>query len=194
MGGKKRKSNKGKAVTPTPEKEKTGLQTPAPTPAVAGSKFGALTAEDEQRMRELSITLSEDEEVEEEPVKEDVEADPVGAWMFCTLACRDVGEGDDEEDFDFLRRLPSGGVLGSGSKERGAAAATEARLFAPVFNYKAAYNRATKEADQLRQEVAELRVSCTSLRQGRDLAIVAAKAAMDRCVELETDLAEAYGA
>ena len=70
MGGKERKSNKVRAVTPTPEKEKTGLQTPAPTPAIAGSRFGALTAEDDQRMMEMSITLSEDEEEEGGPVKE----------------------------------------------------------------------------------------------------------------------------
>ena len=194
MGGKKRKSNKGRAVTPTPEKEKTGLQTPAPTPAVAGSRFGALTAEDDQRMRELSIALSEDEEEEEEPVKEDVAADRVGAWMFRTLADRVEGEGDGEEDLAFLRRLPSGRVLGSGSGGRRAEAATEARLFAPVFNYRAAYNTATGVADRLREEVAELRASCALLRQGRDLNVVAAEAAAARCVELETELAESPGA
>ena len=89
MGGKKRKSNKGRAVTPTPEKEKTGLRTPAPTPAIAGSRFGALMAEDDQRMRELSITLSEDEEEHCGPVKEDRDADRVQARMSRTLAGTD---------------------------------------------------------------------------------------------------------
>ena len=147
MGGKKRKSNKGRAVTLTPEKEKTGLQTPAPTPAIAGTRFGALTAEDDQRMREMSIALSEDEEEEDEPVKADRDVDRVKAWMSRMLAGTDGEEDDDEEALAFPRSLPSGGVLGSGSGGRGAAAAPAGRLFAPVFNYKAAYNTVTEEAD-----------------------------------------------
>ena len=73
-------------------------------------------------------------------------------------------------------------------------AAPAARLFAPVFNYKAAYDTATEEAGRLREEVAELRESCALLRQGRDLAVVAAEAAAARCVELETELTESHGA
>lgn len=57
------------AVTPTLEKEKTGLKTPTPTPTIAESSFVALTAENGQRMRELSIEISEDEGAGEELVK-----------------------------------------------------------------------------------------------------------------------------
>ena len=113
--------------------------------------------------------------------------------MFRMLAGKDEGEGDDEEDFAFLRRLPSGGILGSGSGGHRAEAAAAARLFAPVFNYRAAYNTGTEEADRLREEVVELRASCALLRQGRDLAVVAADAAAARCVELEADLTESHG-
>ena len=194
MGGKKRKRNKGRAITPTPEKDKAGLQTPAPTPTIAGSRFGALTAEDDQWIRELSITLSEYEKEEVGPVKEDEAADRLQAWVFRTLADTDEEEGDDRESLAFLRSLPSGRELGSGSEGRRAMAAPAARLFAPVFNYKAAYETATEETDRLRGEVAELRTSCTLLRQGRDLAVAAAEAATASCVEFETDLAEAHGA
>ena len=142
----------------------------------------------------MSITPSENEEVEGGLVKEDRGADHVKAWVSRTLAGMDGEEDDDEEALAFLWFLPSAGVLGSGSGGHGAATAPAARLFAPVFNYKAAYNTATEEVDQLRQEVAELKVSCTLLRQGRDLAVVAAEAATARCIELETDLAEAHGA
>ena len=159
MGGKKRKSNKGRAVTPTPEKEKTELQTPTPTPAIAGSRFGALITEDDQRMRELSITLCEDEDEEDGQVKEDRDADRVQAWMSRTLAGTDGEEDDDEEALAFLRSLPSGRVLASGPKGRGAVAAPEARPFAPVFNYRVAYETGTEEADRLHKEVAELRAS-----------------------------------
>ena len=68
MGGsKKRKSNKGKAVPPTPTQEKTedkkgGLRTPSPTPT-SGGRFGGLTVEED---RELSIVDSEDEEEDDD--------------------------------------------------------------------------------------------------------------------------------
>ena len=95
MGGKKRKSNKDTAVTTTPEKKKTGLQTPTLTTAIAGSRFGALTAEDNQQMRELSITISKDGEEEEVPVKEDGDRDRMGAWLSCMLAGKYEEEDDD---------------------------------------------------------------------------------------------------
>ena len=72
--------------------------------------------------------------------------DRVKAWLLRILTGRGEGEDDEGEGLDFLRPLPSRGVLGSGSGGRRAVAAPAARLFAPVINYKAAYNTATEEA------------------------------------------------
>ena len=98
-------------------------------------------------MRELSITLSEDEEEEDGPVKEDSWVVRTKAWISRTLAGMDEGKDDDKKALAFLQSLPCGGVLGSASKGRGAVAAPAAQLFAPIFNYKTVYTTATEEAD-----------------------------------------------
>ena len=77
MGGggkKRRKSNPGKGVPPTPEEEKNKevnryevlgearqLLSPSPTPSVAGGRFGAMSDEEKNRMDSMAIIVSDDE-------------------------------------------------------------------------------------------------------------------------------------
>ena len=90
MGGgkKKRKSNSGKGVPPTPEYKKPEVKrykilgearqllSPSPTPSAVRSRFGALGDEGRDRINNMAIIIREDEGDKVDPIVKSVPAAP----------------------------------------------------------------------------------------------------------------------